>query len=320
VKAFSVHVQGRIVAITGKWLKIASVFDEKAIDGEVVRDPESFLHDLARAKCGADIFTFCQRIPETQPKYFYPFEWDNSAAVPITTYDAWFSKQIGTDVKQNIKKSSKRGVVVRSAPFDDQFVQDIVDIYNESPIRQGRRFWHYGKNFETVKEETAHCLEKSEFVGAYYGDEMIGFIKLLRIGVTNDLVLIVSKQKHHDKRPTNALLAKAVEVCARKGVPYLTYAKFAYGNKANSSLAEFKRRHGFEQINFPRYYVPLTLKGRFAVKLKLYRSLNELLPEKALNFLVDLRAKLYRIADPHTKPKAQGNEKRKKESQAPPCQ
>ena len=130
------------------------------------------------------------------------------------------------DVKQNIKKAAKRGVVVRVAPFDDQFVRGIVDIYNESPIRQGRRFWHYGKDFATVKAETAHCLERSEFIGAYVGDEMIGFVKLLRVGVANDLVLIVSKQTHFDKRPTNALIAKAVEGCAERGVRYLTYAKF----------------------------------------------------------------------------------------------
>jgi hypothetical protein len=289
----ALSVQGRTVAISGSWLKIASVFDEAAIDDEVVRDPASFICELKDKKSGADIFTFAQRLPETEPKYPYPFEWDNLAAVTVTSYDEWFNKRIGTDVKQNIKKSTKRGVVVRTTPFNDEFVQGIVDIYNESPVRQGRRFWHYGKDFTTVKNETAHCLDKSEFVGAYVGDELIGFIKLLRIGATNDLVLIVTKQSHFDKRPTNALLAKAVEVCAQRGVPYLTYAKFAYGNKANSSLAEFKRRHGFERMNFPRYFVPLTPLGQIAASLKLYRSLQEMIPENILTRLVDARARFY---------------------------
>jgi hypothetical protein len=301
----SVPVQERIVAITGKWLKIASVFDEEAIDGEVVKDPELFLRDLLTTKCGADIFTFSQRIPDIQPKYFYPFEIDNSAVLRITTYEEWFNKRIGTDVRQNIKKSAKRGVEVRVAAFDDDFVRGIVDIYNESPIRQGRPFWHYGKDFATVKRETSHCLAKSEFIAAYYGDEMIGFIKLLRVGVTNDLVLIVSKQSHFDKRPTNALIAKAVEVCAQKSVPYLAYAKMTYGNKANSSLAEFKRRHGFEQVDFPRYYVPLTLKGRLAVRSRLYRGLKEMLPEKMLNVVLNARARWYDRRSPrHAKPDA----------------
>ena len=300
IKVPAVTVQNRTVIITGRWPKIASIFDEAAIDGDVISDPVAFLHDLARMKCGADIFTFSQRIPEATPKYSYPFEWDNSAALPITTYEEWLNKSIGTDVKQNVKKAAKRGVVARSVPFDDTLVKGIHEIYNESPIRQGRRFWHYGKDLITVKAETAHCLEKSEFIGAFCGDELIGFIKLLRIGATNDVVLIVSKQSHFDKRPTNALLAKAVEICAQRKVPYLTYAKFAYGNKANSSLAEFKRRHGFQQINFPRYFVPLTLTGRLTVKLKLYRNLNEMLPEPVLNSLLSVRSRVYGWANtPH---------------------
>ncbi len=294
VRVPSVRVLGLTVVITGIWLKIASVFDEEAIPGEVIAAPESFLRELKAINCGADVFTFSQRLPDTEPKYPYPFETDNSAALSVTTYDQWFNKQIGTDVKQNIKKAAKRGVVVRVVPFDDEFVQGMVDIYNESPIRQGRRFWHYGKDHATVKAESAHCLDKSEFIGAYSGDEMIGFVKLLRVGVTNDLVLIVSKQSHFDKRVTNALIAKAVEVCADRGVRYLTYAKFAYGNKANSSLVEFKRRHGFERIDFPRYYVPLTLVGALAVRLRLYHGLTDVLPEKVLQLYLNARARFYK--------------------------
>jgi hypothetical protein len=291
----ALQVQNRTVIVTGGWLKIASVYDEEVIDEDVIENPESFLRDLARAKCGADIFTFPQRFSETQPKYSYPFEWDNTAVVPITTYEEWFNRRIGADVKRNIKKAAKAGVVTRLSPLDDAFVRGIVGIYGESPIRQGRPFWHYGKDFETVKAETSHCLEKSEFIGAYCGDEMIGFAKLLRTGMTNDLVLIVSKQSHFDKKATNALFAKAVEVCVEKGMRYLTYPKFVYGNRANSSLTEYKRRHGFERIDFPRYYVPLTLTGRLAVKLRLYRSLAEMLPETALSFLVDMRARFYKM-------------------------
>jgi hypothetical protein len=293
MKVPAVQVHGRTVAIKGKWLKVASIFDEATIDGEVIEDPESFLRSLRHERCGADIFTFPQRLPEVAPKYPYPFEWDNLAAVRITTYEEWFGKRIGTDVKQNIKKALKRGVVARCTPFDDRFVQGIVDIYNESRIRQGRVFWHYGKDFDTVKHETGHCLEKSQFIGAYCGDELVGFVKLLRAGATNDIVLIVCKQSHLDKKPMNALLAKAVELCAQKGIPYLTYAKLVYGNKVNSSLAEFKRRHGFEQINFPRYFVPLTLAGRLGVKLKFYREIQEMIPETILNPLLAARARLY---------------------------
>jgi hypothetical protein len=285
----STLIEERRVIVRGKWIKIASVHEEKVLGNDVIKDPVLFVRQLNRGPLQADILTFAQAIPETAPKYNYPFEWDNSAAIPITTYEEWFAKQAATDVRQNVKKAAKRGVSVRPVPFTDSFVEQIVGLYNESAVRQGRRFWHYGKGFEQIKKETGHCLERSEFIGAYVEEELIGFIKLLYIGVTADIVLIVTKQQHFERRPTNALIAKAVEICAQRRVAYLTYAKYAYGKKASSSLAEFKRRHGFQRVDFPRYYIPLTFKGQLACRLKLYRSVKDMLPESVLNLLLRAR-------------------------------
>jgi hypothetical protein len=293
VMVASVLVQGRTVAITGGWLKTASVFDEVSIDGEVIAEPDSFIRELASAHCAADIFTFSQRIPETQPKYSYPFDWDNAAVLPITTYHDWLSKRVGKHVRQYVKKSEGRGLVAKTVPLDDAFVQGVVGVYNDSPIRQGRRFWHYGKDVATVRAEIGHCSAKSEFIGAYCAGELVGFIKLLRVGVVNDIVLIVTKPSHFDKNTSTVLLAKAVEVCEQRGVPYLTYAKFTYGKKVNSSLTDFKRRHGFERVDIPRYLVPLTPIGRVAVRFGLYRSLNEIVPERALRIFATVRATLH---------------------------
>jgi len=291
----SVLVNGATVIVTGKWLKIARLHDEELIEGDVLGDPRAFVTAL-RQKRIADIFTFTQKLNDPRPKYPYAVEWDNAAAIPITTYDEWFRNRAATDVRQNVKKAARRGVVVRSVPFDDQLVKGIVEIYNESPVRQGRPFWHYGKDFDTVKEETSHCLGRSDFIGAYVQDELIGFIKLLRGAAAADIVLIVCKESHFDKRATNALIAKAVEMCVEKQIPYLTYAKFAYGNKTNSSLSVFKSRNGFEQILLPRYYVPLTAKGRLAVRWKLYRKVRDIMPENLLSAILKIRARLNRIS------------------------
>jgi hypothetical protein len=83
-----------------------------------------------------------------------------------------------------------------------------------------------------------------------------------------------------------------------KRVPYLTYAKYAYGNKSTSSLSEFKGRHGFEQMCVPRYYVPLTVKGRMANQLRLYRGIEGFLPERVLASLLAMRARVYRLLLP----------------------
>jgi hypothetical protein len=292
----AVNVQGQLVAITGTWPRIASLVDENAItEGKTY--PASLVRDLARANTKPDIFTFSQQIPNTSPHFDYPFEWDNLAVIHITSYEEWFAKCVSNDVKQNIRRAAKRGVVTRSVPFDDRFVQGIVDIYNETPIRQGRRFWHYGKDFKTVKSEVSHCLEKSEFIGSYCGDELIGFIKLLRMGEMYRIVLILSKQAHFDKKPTNALIAHAVQICASKEIPYLAYGKIAYGNKITSSLVDFKQRHGFRQVCFPKYLIPMTLTGRLAVLFKLNRGIMALLPAWAIRFLGTARSRLYNVGE-----------------------
>jgi hypothetical protein len=130
-------------------------------------------------------------------------------------------------------------------------------------------------------------------VAAYFENELIGFIKLVYVGRLAVILHILAFNAHYDKRPLNALITKAVEICSQKGVNYFVYGNYIYGNKKDSSLVEFKRRNGFEQLNFPRYYVPLTLKGRIYVGLRLYRGLVGLLPGPVLNLLLKIREKLY---------------------------
>jgi hypothetical protein len=100
--------------------------------------------------------------------------------------------------------------------------------------------------------------------------------------------------EHYDKRPANALIAKAAEVCEQKGISHLIYTKFVYGNKRRSSLVEFKRRNGFQQVNFPRYHIPLTLSGKLFIWLRLYRGFSGLIPEPILQPLLSLRAWYYK--------------------------
>jgi hypothetical protein len=97
---------------------------------------------------------------------------------------------------------------------------------------------------------------------------------------------ILSKIQHRDKATNNALIAKAVEVCARKNLSYLVYLHWGSG-----SLAEFKRRCGFEETRIPRYYVPLTARGRLILRLGLHRGWKEIVPPLVKNRLKSLRSR-----------------------------
>jgi hypothetical protein len=286
----STEICGRTVVVTGKRIRTAQIKDEELVEGVPVEDPESFIIKLKESELKADVFTFAQRPPEITPKYDYRFEWDNWAAVPTTCFKDWWENRLPQESRKNVRRAAKRGVVVRVVPFDDDLVKGIHKIYNETPVRQGKRFWHFGKDLDTLRGELVTYLDRSEFIGAYWNEELIGFLKMVYVGRVATLFHIISMNEHYDKRPMNALIAKAVEFCEQNGISHFIYGQFVYGNKHQSSLLEFKRRNGFEQINFPRYYIPLTVKGRLFVRLKLYKGVGGLVPEPILQTVLSSRA------------------------------
>jgi len=285
-------IKDRRIVCGGEWLKVAQVHDEQWLEEEAVDDPEEFVSALRRSGFKADVFTFGQALPATAPKYHYHLEWDNLAVASTNDYSSWW-EGLPQESRKNVRRAERRGLVVKAVDFNDELARGIKDIYDETPVRQGRRFWHFGKDLETVKRENSSYLERSQFIGTYYNDELIGFLKMVYVAHVARIMQIVAKNQHVDKRPTNALLAKAVEQCSQKSVDHLIYGQFVYGKKHNSPVTEFKRRNGFYQVLMPRYYIPLSLKGRIAVAAGLHRGAKHLLPESMLSFLLAMRQSFY---------------------------
>ena len=149
------------IRISGRMLRIAR------LDAELyhfLSDPDSLLKRLRDSNERIDIFTFLQGLPDTEPKFKYQIEWDNLAVAPISTFENWWTKQISGKTRNMVKLAEKKGVEIRETPFDEKLVRGIVDIYNETPIRQGRRFPHYGKDLDTVYRDEATYLDSSNFI------------------------------------------------------------------------------------------------------------------------------------------------------------
>ncbi len=256
-----------------------------------VEDPEAMIAGLKKSGARIDLFTFLQKLPDSHPKYSYPMEMDNLAAIPLTTFDNWWNKQIGFKARNKAKQSEKKGVTIREVPFDDTLVRGIWEIYNECPVRQGRRFTHYGKDIETVRREEATYLDTSVFIGAFLGERMIGFVKLVwdQSRTQAGLMNIVSTIKDRDKAPTNGLVVQAVRSCTERNVSYLVYANFTYGKKEKDSVAEFKERNAFQKMDLPRYYVPLTVAGRIGYRYGLHRKLADQIPPALVAKVRNLR-------------------------------
>lgn len=289
----ALEAYGQTIAVTGRWIKIAAVHDEEWMETEVM-NPEACIqrikeqNDIVRA----DIFSFAQKVPSITPRYQYPMELESIAVARIESFKDWW-EGLPQESRKNVRRSQKRGVVISRREFGDELIRGIVEVQNECPIRQGRQYPHYGKTFEQVKRDHSGFIDRSDFICAHVEGKLIGFLKVVYRGEVASILQLNSMAAHFDKRPANALLARAVEICGARGAAYLTYGRLNYGNKSDDSLREFKARNGFEEMLVPRFYVPLTAWGGLCVRAKLYRGLLEILPHSVITAAVTARAKWY---------------------------
>lgn len=276
------QIDGKAISRDGLLCRVARLRDEYY---EFVERPTEFLAKL-RAAGVADLFTFIQEVADREPKFSYHREWDSAAVVPLTTYEHWWKKQVNDKTRNMVRKCARCGVDIRLVEFGPELIRGIQSIYNESPVRQGRPFRHYGKDLDTIHREHATFLDRSQFLGAYHAGQLIGFVKLVHGRGISNLMNIISMISHRDKAPTNGLLARAVEICAGKGVPYLQY-----GTGNSRTIGDFKKHHAFQELRVPRYFVPVSWRGSIALRLGLHRRLEDRIPEVWRDRLLDIRSR-----------------------------
>ncbi len=283
---------GEEVVVRGRFLRIAHPGSDKY---DAIRAPEALVAELRKSRGHIDLLTFMQIMPDTSRKFDYYMEMDNLAILPVSTYENWFKNQIRSYARNRSRQAEKRGVTLREVPFDDQLAEGMWEVYNETKVRQGRPNTHYGKDVATVRREAATYLDRSVFIGAFFEDKLIGFVKLV-IDLNRcqaSLMNIVAMVRHRDKAPTNALIAHSIRACESRGIPYLMYQNFVYGNKEVDSLTHFKEINGFQRVDLPRYYVPLTLRGRIALKYGLHHGFMNALPTPLAAKLRHFRSSWY---------------------------
>jgi hypothetical protein len=230
-----------------------------------------------------DIFTFIERrwcCTTPNPPSAWTKKGDNIALLKVTTYKEWWDS-IGKKTRNMVRKAEKTGIKTEIAEPNKELSEGIWKIYNETPIRQERAFPHYGVQLQDVENAVTLSARNNIFIAAYLQDELAGFIQLTlgdKIGIISQ---ILSLQKHFDKAVNNTLLAKTVEACAAQQTGWIMYGRM--GN--HPSLDKFKESNGFTRYPLTRYYVPLTGKGKVAVKLGLQREAKDVLPAAIKNRL-----------------------------------
>ena len=275
-------VQGRVLHITGGVLKIARLRSESYVQ---VDDGLSFVLEFRKSRVRADILTFVEDINDPIVRYSFPHESERLAVLPITTYDEWFTKQLYNKPRNALRKALKSGIEIRLEELSESVLTGIKAVYDETPVRQGKRNRHYNKDLETIRKEHATLLDRSQFIVAYFAGEIIGFAKVTFSQDRGTLMNFLSKVSHRDKAVNNAILAKAVEICAERKMKCLAYG--VWGSGGTRGLDEFKLANGFACVEVPRYFVPLTWLGSVSLKAGVHRGLAHKMPA----WLVDAAAK-----------------------------
>ena len=261
------EINGEKIMIEGTLLRVAKPHACPQQEWfEDVENPEMLIDALRKSKHRPDILTFWQRLPDTEPKYSYPMELDSIAALPIKSYSFWWEKQIDRKARNKVRKAQKNGVIVRPATFDDRFIEGITSIFNETPIRQGRHYLHYGKDFETVKREFSRFLFREEIFGAYLGEELVGFIMLCNAGRYLFLGQIISKIAIVIWRRIMRFWPKQWNAARRKGFHTL-FMRFGL----MIPLATSSEAMVFKNLIFPDISCLLLVKEKLALSLGLHR-------------------------------------------------
>ena len=176
---------GNTIITRGRWIKIALIHDEEWIESDL-EHPELCVRAMEECKSAglrADIFTFSQKPYKPTPQYSYHTESESMAVVRVTSFKAWWDA-LPQETRKNVRRSQKRGVVVKVRELDDELVREIVAVNNDSPTRQGKPFYHYGKTADQVRKDQSSFLDRSDFICAYQGNELIGFLKLVYRGMS----------------------------------------------------------------------------------------------------------------------------------------
>lgn len=218
---------------------------------------------------GVDLFTFVERTFITGEQK-YPFKRESEPIALLTTksFDDWWEHQINKKVRNLIRKADKARISVYSPKIDSNFVRGAFKIYNETPIRQGRKYSGYGVSLTSITERFKN-LQNSEVLGAYFGEELVGLLWMVYGDRVARIRSFVSLIKQRDKAPNNALIAEGVKRCSKRGINFIIYEKMGY----LPGLDSFKKQNGFREFVTPRYYVPLSWKGMLAIKLGIHKEI-----------------------------------------------
>ena len=241
---------------------------------------------IDRAKAlGADVFVFCDRPWLGESVQFPLTDRIEVALLTFKTFDEWFAG-LKKDTRNEIRKGEKRGVetkVIKELSASE--AQEIVDLFRESPFREGRYFegyhhWTLERVMESFKTNEEFISLASMYEGKTVGVARTKFRGPVAV-INNLLSSLPARRKVIGI--SNSLLATQIKMLSDRGVNHLVYGKMG----VLGGLDHFRTSNGFQSVMVDYNYVLLTQKAKAFAKLKIYQP-RDLIFSTKLRFIVPL--------------------------------
>lgn len=229
--------------------------------------------DLIVITCFEDYFNKLEN-----KKYF---EEDNCAVLNLTTYEDWWAK-IGNKTRNMIRKAEKQNLVCEiKHKLTNRDINDIFEIYTETPIRQNRFSPYYRIKKQNISQNAG---KNGLFFLAKKDSKIVGYIHLL---ITNaniaNINTILSLKRAFFLAPNNFLISEVVRYCTKQKITRLTY-----GRMNIPALNKFKENNGFVKEKVYIVLYPLTLKGKLARLFRIYKNPKDFIPNSLKHYFIPL--------------------------------
>ena len=134
-------IDDKEISINGRFFRMAKLRHEWC---EFLDEPAALAEKLKQHRPAPDLFTFLQEAHVPRPAFPFYRETVGASLLTIKSFDDWW-ENLHFKARNKARKAQKTGVEIHEAELNDHFVRGVEKIYNESPLRQGRKFTHYGK-------------------------------------------------------------------------------------------------------------------------------------------------------------------------------
>ncbi len=225
--------------------------------------------EAARA-IGADILVFCDRPWMGESLQLPLHDAMDIALLSFDSFDDWFSS-LPKNRRRQIRNTEKEGIDVRTIEQPSiSEAQEILDLYQESPFREGRYFVGYHTWSVPRVMEKFRTNDKVVSSVAIYDGKIVGVAKAKfkgQVAVSNSILSSLAIRRKI-KGVATSLLANQIKKLSSNGVRHIKYGHLGVGLEG---LDHFKTSNGFRPVTVNYNYLLLTRKARLCARFGLYQ-------------------------------------------------